>query len=185
MNRNRINRFIKRLAKGTIQHLKFLPGRQYRRIVLFAGIMGLLILTGCGMDLESTDLSKIKLDKMTIGTSIDNKNFLKYSQSDRYSGSYDYKFEEIVIDVNADNEIIYLFARFDEDYINIKINGKRVKSIEKLKKILGTECQDSSYNHEQELRECIYQDKENHIKAQFVYSNSDGHLIWVTLNEYK
>ena len=57
-----------------------------------------------------------------------------------------------MIDINDNDEINYLFARFDEDYVEIKVNDKSLKKIEDVKKILGNNYQNRNYDREQQLK---------------------------------
>lgn len=97
-------------------------------------IIGIMFLTGCDKKLETTDLSNIYLDNMTIGMKINKDDLTNYTDSDRYYGNYKYKFEEIIIDTNDNDEIKYLSARFNEDFVEIKVNDKSLKTIEDVKK---------------------------------------------------
>lgn len=144
-------------------------------------VIASLLSMGCDKKLESTDLSDIYLDNMTIGTIIESGDLSNYTKSDRYAGDYQYKFEEIVVDTNDSNEINYLFARFDENYIDIEINDKQVKTIDALKEVLGNNYLDKNYDREQQLREYIYKDNEKNIKAEFIYSDFDNSLRWITM----
>ena len=128
-------------------------------LCLLVGLCSLGII-GCNNKMESTDLSNIYLDDMTIGTKISSEDLSDYTNTDRYFGNYKYKFEEIIVDTNNDNKINYLFARFDENYIDIKINKNQVKTTDDLKKILGNNYQDKNYDKEQQLKEYIYIDNE-------------------------
>ena len=67
----------------------------------FAFVIGIMLLTGCDKKLETTNLSNIYLDNMTIGMKINKDDLTNYTDSDRYSYDYKYKFEEIVIDTNC------------------------------------------------------------------------------------
>ena len=140
-------------------------------------------MTGCDKKLETTDLSNIYLDNMTIGMKINKDDLTNYTDSDRYSYDYKYKFEEIVIDTNDDDEINYLFARFDEDYIEIKVNDKSLKKIEDVKNVLGNNYQNKNYDREQQLKEYVYKDNDKNIKAEFVYSTNDNSLYWIVLSK--
>jgi len=142
----------------------------------FAFIIGIMLLTGCDKKLETTDLSNIYLDDMTIGMKINKDDLTNYTDSDRYSSDYKYKFEEIVIDTNDDDEINYLFARFDEDYVEIKVKDKSLKKIEDVKNVLGNNYQNKNYDKEQQLKEYVYKDNDKKIKAEFVYSSNNNSL---------
>jgi len=149
----------------------------------FVFVIGIILLTGCDKKLETTDLSNIYLDNMTIGMKINKDDLTNYTDSDRYSYDYKYKFEEIVIDTNDDDEINYLFARFDEDYIEIKVNDKSLKKIEDVKNVLGNNYQNKNYDREQQLKEYVYKDNDKNIKAEFVYSTNDNSLYWIVLSK--
>ena len=49
-----------------------------------AFVIGIMLFTGCNKELETTDLSNIYLDNMTIGMKINKDNLINYSDSDRY-----------------------------------------------------------------------------------------------------
>ena len=138
----------------------------------FAFIIGIMLLTGCDKKLETTDLSNIYLDDMTIGMKINKDDLTNYTDS----SDYKYKFEEIVIDTNDDDEINYLFARFDEDYVEIKVKDKSLKKIEDVKNVLGNNYQNKNYDKEQQLKEYVYKDNDKKIKAEFVYSSNNNSL---------
>ena len=152
-------------------------------LLCLLGVLCLLGITGCNNKLESTNLSNIYLDNMTIGTKISSEDLSNYTNTDRYSVNYKYKFEEIIVDTNDDNEINYLFARFDENYIDIKINKTQVKTTDDLKEVLGNNYQDENYDKEQQLKEYIYKDNEKNIKAEFIYSSNDNILKWIILSK--
>ena len=149
----------------------------------FVFVIGIILLTGCDKKLETTDLSNIYLDNMTIGMKINKDDLTNYTDSDRYSYDYKYKFEEIVIDTNDDDEINYLFARFDEDYIEIKVNDKSLNKIEDVQNVLGNNYQNKNYDREQQLKEYVYKDNDKNIKAEFVYSTNDNSLYWIILSK--
>ena len=134
-------------------------------LFFFAFVIGIMLLTGCDKKLETTNLSNIYLDNMTIGMKINKDDLTNYTDSDRYSYDYKYKFEEIVIDTNDDDEINYLFARFDEDYIEIKVNDKSLNKIEDVQNVLGNNYQNKNYDREQQLKEYVYKDNDKNIKA--------------------
>jgi hypothetical protein len=152
-------------------------------LFFFAFVIGIMLLTGCDKKLETTNLSNIYLDNMTIGMKINKDDLTNYTDSDRYSYDYKYMFEEIVIDTNDDDEINYLFARFDEDYIEIKVNDKSLNKIEDVQNVLGNNYQNKNYDREQQLKEYVYKDNDRNIKAEFVYSTNDNSLYWIILSK--
>ena len=141
-----------------------------------------VLMAGCCERLKTTDLSSISLDGLSVGDKIDDDILTSYTQSERNSGSYKYKFEEIIIDTNDSDEVTYLFARFDENYIDIKVNGENPKTTEDVKNILGENYQDKDYDREQKLRELVYVDNDKGVKAEFVYS-SEQSLRWIELSK--
>ena len=95
------------------------------------------------------------------------------------------KFEELIID-SEDNKVKYLFGRFDEKRIVISINNKRNLSyIYEVSEILGYNYKEKWKDREQQLKEYIYYDNINGIKAEFIYSDFDSSLAWVTLSKVK
>jgi hypothetical protein len=76
-----------------------------------------------------------------------------------------------------------LFARFDEDYVEIKVNDKSLKKIEDVKNALGNNYQNKNYDREQQLKEYVYKDNDKNIKAEFVYSTHDNSLYWIILSK--
>ena len=93
------------------------------------------------------------------------------------------KFEEIIID-SKNNKINYLFGKFDENRIVISVNDKRnLNYIDEIKQILGDNYKEKWKDREQNLKEYIYFDKINNIKAEFVYVSFDESLVWIILSK--
>lgn len=142
-----------------------------------------ILFTSCSSSVEkTTDLSNIYIDGLSLGRSISDIDLSKYTKSDKYFGDYEYKFDEIVIGTDNYECINYLFARFDENYINIVINGITAKTINDVKETLGGNYQDKNYDKEQHLNEYVFEDKGANIKAEFVYSSFDYSLLWIILS---
>ena len=150
-------------------------------------IMAFFILSVCmsacsvGTDIESTDLTDIAIDGLQIGQQPDAESLEGYTESDRYSGHYKYKFEDIIIDTDKDNKITYLFGRFDES--SISVNGKsNLSYVDEVTEVLGDSYSEQVYDWEQHLSQHIYFDQENGSKTEFVYSDFDGSLIWLVIS---
>lgn len=161
----------------------------YRKSKLFFYcIIFMLILSGCSKTsskVETTDLSNISVDSITIGSNIKSVDLTKYTDSDRYSGNYTYKFEEIVINTK-DDMVDYLFARFDENDTTISINGSiNLTNIDDVEDVLGNNFEDKWYDKEQGLRAYVYYDYENKIEAKFVYIDYNYYLTWIKLSKIK
>ena len=156
-----------------------------KKIVSLFGVLFLVFFqTACSNNLENTDLSNIRLDNMKIGDKISEEDLSKYNESDKYIKETKYTFEEICINVDDKEQINYLFARFDEYYIDININDtNNLNLIKDIENILGNNFQDKKYDSEQLLREYIYIDKVNNLKAEFIYSQNTNILRWIILRK--
>ncbi len=163
--------------------------KSWKRSILpllsYLAVLGIVIFffswNGYERKLETTDLSNIYLDELTIGMEAQAENFTSYTKSDIYSGDYKYKFEEVVVDTDEHDEISYLFGRFDENLIKIRINDQQVKTIKDVKNVLGNHFQNKNYDREQQLKEYIYKDHDNNIKVEIIYSTVDNKLQWITI----
>ena len=156
-------------------------------IIVLSSIIYGIIITGCSdnTSFKSTELNNVFIDNLNIGSSIQNINLKKYTESNRYSGDYMCKFEELIID-SEDNKVKYLCGRFDEKRIVISINNKRNLSyIYEVSEILGYNYKEKWKDREQQLKEYIYYDNINGIKAELIYSDFDSSLAWVTLSKVK
>lgn len=54
-----------------------------------------------------------------------------------------------------------------------------------MSEILGYNYKEKWKDREQQLKEYIYYDNINGIKAEFIYSDFDSSLAWVTLSKVK
>ena len=134
-------------------------------------------------NIRSTELNNIFIDNLNIGSSIKKINLNKYTESNAFLGDYMCKFEEIIID-SKNNKINYLFGKFDENRIVISVNDKRnLNYIDEIKQILGDNYKEKWKDREQNLKEYIYFDKINNIKAEFVYVSFDESLVWIILSK--
>ena len=134
-------------------------------------------------NIKSTELNNVFIDNLNIGSSIKKINLNKYTESNAFLGDYMCKFEEIIID-SKNNKINYLFGKFDENRIVISVNDKRnLNYIDEIKQILGDNYKEKWKDREQNLKEYIYFDKINNIKAEFVYVSFDESLVWIILSK--
>lgn len=137
-----------------------------------------------GNHVEDTDLTHISIDHFKVNETLDDTQIEKYTESDRYSGKYKYKFDEIVIDVNDQNQIDYLFARFDETSISISVNeNDRLTTIDQVSHLLGNNYKREIADSEQKLSKYIYYDRANGIKAEFIYQDLNSNLLWIVVQE--
>lgn len=130
-------------------------------------------------DLKSTDLSNIKIDNITIGDKFRQDDFLNYTNTGRY------KYEEIVMDVDNESNIKYLFSFFEnykEKTASITIENKsEFKTISDITVLLGDNYIEQNEYDSEDLLKCIYYDKENNIKAEIVYDRIDKTLCYIRL----
>lgn len=95
----------------------------------------------------------------------------KYTESNRYSGDYMCKFEELIIN-SEDNKINYLFGKFDEKRIVISVRGKRNLSyIDQVSETLGYNYKEKWKDRGQRLKEYVYYDN---INIEFIYYGNGG-----------
>ena len=151
-----------------------------KRIILISVLLFALSACSAGTGIESTDLTDIAIDELQINQKLDTEGLNGYTESDRYSGDYKYKFEELIIDTDNDDRITYLFGRFDE--IGISVSGKNdIVYVSETAEVLGDSYLEQVYDREQHLSQHTYFDKENGIKAEFIYSDFDGSLVWLVI----
>lgn len=154
-------------------------------MVILTTIITAMLFISCSniANIKSTDLNNIFIDNLNIGSSIKKINLNKYTESNAFLGDYTCKFEEIIID-SKNNKINYLFGKFDENRTVISVNDKRnLNYINEIKQILGDNYKEKWKDREQNLKEYIYFDKINNIKAEFVYVSFDESLVWIILSK--
>ncbi|KAJ49225.1 hypothetical protein BD780_000892 [Clostridium tetanomorphum] len=117
---------------------------------------------------KSTDLSKVYIDGLKIGDSLEKFNNKKYTFTDRYSNdNYNFIYEEIMIS-EKDNKINKIFGHADQ--VDISINGyKAIKNLDNVISRLGNNYVKVTYDSEQLLKQYIYVDRKNNIKVSFIY----------------
>lgn len=131
--------------------------------------------------LETTDLSNIAIDQIQIGSDV-NEIDLSIYPADRANtlGDYNYFFNQIRIGVDSENKV-HSFSASNGIGI-LSINGcTTISTIEDITELLGQNYLDKSQDREQQLRKYIYYDSKTDIVAEFIYSNYDGYIAWVTL----
>ncbi|WP_027625663.1 DUF3021 domain-containing protein [Clostridium lundense] len=117
---------------------------------------------------KSTDLSKVYIDGLKIGDSLEKFNNKEYTFTDRYSNdNYNFIYEEIMIS-EKDNKINKIFGHADQ--ADISINGyKAIKNLDNVVPRLGNNYVKVTYDSEQLLKQYIYVDRKNNIKVSFIY----------------
>ena len=154
-----------------------------KKMILITAVLIMSVCTSaCNVsaNIESTDLTDISINGLQINRELDPESLGSYTESDRYSGDYKYKFEEIIIDTDKDDKITYIFGRFDES--SISVNGKSDLSyVSEATAVLGDNYSEQVYDREQHLSQHTYTDRENRISSEFIYSDFDGSLIWLVI----
>lgn len=154
-----------------------------KKVYLAIISMSLLLLVAC-TSVESTDLNNIKIDNISLGKSINKLDLSKYEAKDMKDSEYNYEFKELQIKTNANNDVDKIcLEAFEHNFLSI--DGKNdFENIEQITDILGSNYKEYWYDNGQGLRSHEYIDKENSIKANFVYietSNHQNKLNWVIL----
>lgn len=156
-------------------------------VIILSCIVSTIFFVGCNnmSNIKNTELNNIYIDNLNIGSSIKNINLNKYTESNKCLGGYTCEFEELIID-SKDNKINYLFGRFDENKTVISVNGRRnLRNINEVSDILGESYKEKWKDRELKLKEHVYFDNRNNIKAEFIYSTFDDSLVWIILSKLK
>ncbi|WP_058994088.1 hypothetical protein [Sarcina ventriculi] len=113
-------------------------------VLLFSCIIFIIVLclySWKAIKIETTNLTDISIDNIVLGDDFENVNLTKYTKVDGYDDNYNYRFNEIAI--NVDNGIIDgLFSNFDNNVV-ISINGNTdLTKVNDVKDILGGNFKD-------------------------------------------
>lgn len=152
--------------------------------ILIIVLIVILSITACTQNLESTDLSNVKVDDIKLDESISDIDLTKYTKSDRFLEKKNgYNFEEIRI-VTDDNSILTQVNANISD-INLYVNNNnKFSKLEDIVNVLGENYKNYWYDKEQQLKSNQYIDSKSRIKADFVYNIYENKLVWVILNKY-
>lgn len=154
-------------------------------LLLIIGVIAFLVL-GCEnaeTNIKDTNLSKVAFNNMKLGEDINNYDLSSYKESDKYSYPKDaqYKFENLVIRINKDNKIDYLFSTIENNEITIDGKPFIKTNIDELKKELGENFVTSKYDSEQRLDQCKYYNSESKTSLTIIYSSWDGEIVFFIL----
>lgn len=135
--------------------------------------------------LYATDLSNINIDGIQIGTNVEDIDLSSY-QSDRplTRGNYTYYFNHLILDVDSENKVNYIFAVKEAVELSIKGNTN-ISSIYDITKLLGSNYKNKVHDREQRLQKHIYFDNNSKIAMEFVYAEFDESLIFIVFREIK
>lgn len=150
-------------------------------------IVIIFFLLGCQSEtkLESTSLDSVSINHIRMYDDINELDLSSYVKSDRFSHkNTKYQYENIVLDVNEEQLITYLFGFFNEN--EIIINGKSgLKDINSVTKLLGNNFKESWEDREQRLKYHSYYDKHNEIILKIIYSDVTKELVWLEMSSTK
>lgn len=118
--------------------------------------------------IQSTNLSEVYIDGLTVENSLEKFDNTKYTETDRYNDeTYSFVSEEIMI-ANKNHKISEIYGRVGK--VIITINGDRVvDDLEDIVSKLGNNYVKSNFDSEQLLKQYSYIDKANNIKVSFIY----------------
>lgn len=131
---------------------------------------------------KSTDLSNISCAGMHIGDTFENTDNNAYSNEFSEKGDI-VKYENCHVKFDKNNTITLLQANFDD--MNISINSKTYfRNVNDIIEILGSNYISNWYDREQRLKQVVYIDHENKLKASFVYDTFQDEMVWLILEEF-
>lgn len=131
--------------------------------------------------LKTTDLSNITADQIEIGARVQDIDLSSYpADRPNITGDYDYFFNQIRIGVNSENKVRSFTAANGATTLSINDHTK-ISTIDEVTELLGNHYLDKMQDREQGLKKHIYYDAKTGLMAEFIYSNYDGSIAWVTL----
>lgn len=136
--------------------------------------------------LVDTDLSNIAIDKIQIGSYINDIDLSIYPSDNPKNtwGEYNYFFNTIRIGVDEHNKVCSITAQHET--VSFFINNIKISSIDQVTNLLGSSYLDKSQDREQKLRKHVYYDSKTNTIAEFiypVYDDYDKFIIWITLKK--
>lgn len=150
-----------------------------KKLLVVLLVLIMLVLSACGSNVQSIDLSRITFDDVSIGDNFDQIETDKYITKTNLSTQYTYNYEEwrISVDQSVITEIMASFGQ-----INISVNGKEdCRVADDIIDTLGEDYNSSWYDKEQSLMQLQYFDKENRLQCSFVYDKNSNRLVWVIM----
>lgn len=168
--------------------MKNIEGLKIKRIIYIVGaicILLVIILSNENIKLKftsSTDLSHISCNEMHISDTFENTD--NYTYSNEFSAQGDIiKYDNCLVKIDKNNTITFLHANFGD--MNISINSNTYfRNIDDIIEVLGINYINNWYDREQRLKQVVYVDHENKLKARFVYDTFQEELVWLILEEF-
>lgn len=132
-----------------------------------------------------TNLNNIFVDSIKIGNSLDKLNLSNYNLSNKFLNEDNtIHYDELSITFNEDNIITKIsYNLFNNN--QLVINGiNNITNIKDVINILGKEYKYKWYDKQQQLRQIIYIDTNNYLKAKFIFDDITGNLVrFIIINE--
>lgn len=158
-----------------------------KRIIYFCGLICLLLVVIVYSrninfkNIGTTDLSSISCDGIHILDDFEHNN--NYTPSDEFLEKENrIYYEECFFEIDENNLITLIHANFSDTDILINSNTN-CKTVDDVIKTLGANYSSSWYDREQQLKQVVYVDHENNIKATFVYNTYENKLTWLILKK--
>lgn len=135
--------------------------------------------------IPKTNLSKVYIDGLKVGDSLEKFDIKKYTATDRYDDDdYNFVSEEIRI-FDKNNKINKIHGEGSK--VDISINGeKNIKNLDDVVSKLGNNYVKADEDNEQLLKKYTYIDRSNKIKLSFIYqdlSESKNKIEYVVMSK--
>lgn len=123
--------------------------------------------------IPETNLSKVYIDGLKVGDSLEKFDIKKYTATDMYDDDdYNFVSEEIRI-FDKNNKINKIHGEGSK--VDIIINGeKNIKNLDDVVSKLGNNYVKADEDNEQLLKKYTYIDRSNKIKLSFIYQDLSG-----------
>ncbi|GIO87838.1 hypothetical protein J25TS5_47700 [Paenibacillus faecis] len=140
--------------------------------------------------LKSTDLTDLSIMNIRPGQTENSVDFSRFKPSpdfeDQTQHGIQYKyFEDFMVVFDSSGTIVKLQTLSDKGLRSF--GDGTITDMAQVEKRWGTDFVVRSYNREQGLTARIYEDKQNRLKAEFVYPGNgelDGKLVFLILEKY-
>ncbi len=144
-------------------------------------------------NLESTDLSNISINEISLSSYLNDEDLSKYEDgktSDKYDydrHKYDYLSDSVELSVDENNRVNNIFSPVGDASLDIKLSindSTKTKTLYDIESILGNNYITKTEDRSQGLEKIIFNDRENKTMAEFIYDSSKKQLVWVRLYNY-
>lgn len=149
-------------------------------------ILVLILISIFKNNIKTTNLNNIFIDSIKIGDSLDKIDLSNYNLSNKFLPEKDtIHYSNLSVTFNENKEIIKISANlFNGNNMTIN-NTTNFFNIKEIINILGEEYICNWYDFGQRLRQIIYIDKENYLKANFIFDDVTGKLVKIIVSNEK